>query len=112
MRASSDKTSCSASKESSLGRNHHAQSNQSIFGDNVPVDIELMFESIKWIDPSVYRMFCSEQETLSNLMYAMSSAYHFDKLESSGSIEIYNDYENEKIAIRRLTKYDGEVREL
>jgi len=91
----------------------------------VPVDIELMFESIKWIDPSVYRMFCrlkhrgmtgaqlkGEGETFSNLMCAMSSAYHLDKLESSGSIEIYNDYENEKIAIRRLTKYDCEVREL
>ena len=96
-----------------------------IFGDNVPVDIELMFESIKWIDPSVYRMFCrlkhrgmtgaqlkSEEETFSNLMYSVSSADHLNKLESSGSIEICNDYENETVAIRRLTKYDLEVREL
>ena len=84
-----------------------------------------MLESIKWIDPSVYRMFCrlkhrgmtgsqlrNEPETLSNLVYAMSSAYHLNELESSGRIEIYNDYENEKIAVRRLTKYDVEVRDL
>ena len=91
----------------------------------MPVDIELMFEQVKWIDPSVYRMFCrlkhrgmtgaqlrSEGETFSNLMYTLSSAYKLNDLESSGEIEIYNDYENEKVTVRRLTKYDFGVTEI
>jgi len=91
----------------------------------VPVDIELMFEQIKWIDPSVYRMFCRlkyrgmtesqlrrEGETFSNLMYTLSSARRLDEQESSGEIEIYNDYENEKVKVRKLTKYGSGVVEV
>ena len=93
-----------------------------MFSDNVPVDIDLMFEQVKWIDPSVYRMHCrlrhgritreqlkNEPDTFSNLIYALSAAYKLDNLESSGQIEIYNDYENEKISVRKLTKYNGGV---
>jgi len=84
-----------------------------------------MFEQIKWIDPSVYRMFCrlkhrgmtgeqlkSDPETFSNLLHSLSYARRLDELESSGEIEIYNDYENERVAVRKLTKYDSSVMEL
>jgi len=90
-----------------------------LFGDNVPVDIELMFEQLKWIDPAVYRMFCrlkyrgmtgdqlkSEGKTFSHFMYALNYANQFNELEVSGEIEIYNDYENEKVAVRKLTRYE------
>ena len=85
----------------------------------MPVDLELMFEQLKWIDPKLYRMFCrlkyrgmngsqleSESETFSNLVYALNGAGHLNELESSGQIEIYNDYENEKVVVRRLERYD------
>ena len=86
----------------------------------MPVDIELMFEQMKWRDPLVYRMHCrlkygrmtrtqlkSDGETFSNLMHALSLAYKADKLESAGEIEIFNDYENERVVFRRLDRYNG-----
>ena len=91
----------------------------------MPVDIDLMFEQIKWIDPAVYRMHCrlrhreitraqleGEGGTFSNFIYALSAAYKLNQMESSGVIEIYNDYENEKITVRKLTKYNGGVTEI
>ncbi len=90
-----------------------------IVGDILPVDIELMFEQLKWIDPKVYRMFCrlkykgmsgdqlkNEGRTFSNLMQAINFAYQLDVLEHSGDVEIYNDYENERVWARRLTRYE------
>ena len=91
----------------------------------MPVDIELMFEQIKWIEPAVYRMHCrlkhqritreqleSDGPTFSNLIYTLSAAHSLDQMEASGEIEIYNDYANEKVSVRRLTKYGSGVIEV
>ena len=101
------------------------QSARLSFGDVVPVDIELMFEELKWIDPRVYRMFCrlkyrgmtgeqlrNEKETFSNVRYALNGAVYLNDLEASGHIDIYNDYENERVVVRRIREYEpdgGEV---
>ena len=84
-----------------------------------------MFEQIKWIDPSVYRMFCRlkyrgmtesqlrrEGETFSNLMYTLSSARRLDEQESCGEIEIYKirgDRSEERVVIRPAGEHFGEL---
>ena len=91
----------------------------------MPVDIELMFEELKWIDPRVYRMFCrlkhrgmtdeqlrNEKETLSNVMYALNGAVYLNDLEASGRVDIYNDYENERVVVRRIREYEPDGAEV
>jgi len=91
----------------------------------VPVDIELMFEELKWIDPRVYRMFCrlkyrgmtgeqlrNEKETFSNVRYALNGAVYLNDLEASGHVDIYNDYENERVVVRRIREYEPDGAEV
>ena len=114
--------------ESLRDRNHHSSVRPIMFSDNVPVDIDLMFEQVKWFDPPVYRMHCrirhremnneliaqlkSDGLTYSRFTHFLSLAYELDELEAAGKVEIYNDYENERVGVRKLMKYHSDVVEL
>ena len=80
----------------------------------MPVDRELAYESLKWIDPKVYRMYLrlryremtSEQvekdaESLFKLKMIAITNDVLDKLEERGLVEITNDYDNEQILVTK-----------
>ena len=80
----------------------------------MPVDRELAYESLKWVDPAVYRMYCrliyrglTDEQIKKDypnfyklhLFTLMNDA--LDELEAKGLIEILNDYESEEVRVRR-----------
>lgn len=80
----------------------------------MPVDRELAYESLKWIDPKVYRMYLrlryremtseqvkKEAESLYKLKVVILMNEALDKLEERGLIEITNDYKNEQVLVKR-----------
>lgn len=80
----------------------------------MPIDRELAYESLKWINPKVYRMYLrlryrgmtSEQirkdaESFWKLKIVMLMNDTLDRLEDRGIIEIINDYENEQILVKK-----------
>jgi len=80
----------------------------------MPVDRELAYESLKWIDPKVYRAYLrlrSREITDEEFQKDSVSFYKLrifaqildavDSLEQRGRIEIVNDYENERVFVRK-----------
>jgi len=80
----------------------------------MPVDRKLAYESLKWIDPQVYRMYCrlkyrgmnaeeikNEGQTFYKLHVFELINDAIDRLEAEGYVEILNDYENEQILVRK-----------
>jgi len=79
----------------------------------MPVDRELAYECLKWIDPKVYRAYIrlryreitdEEFQRDSVSYYKLRFIAHtldvVDSLEQKGLIEVFNDYENERILVR------------
>jgi len=80
----------------------------------MPVDRELVYESLKWIDPKVYRMYVrlryrgmnpeqveKDAESYYKLKMVILTNDALDKLEERGLVEIINDYENEQILVKK-----------
>lgn len=80
----------------------------------MPVDRELAYESLKWIDPKVYRMYLrlryrgmtpeqvkKDAESYYRLKIVMLMNDALDKLEERGLVEIINDYENEQTLVKK-----------
>ena len=80
----------------------------------MPVDRDLAYESMKWIDPKVYRAylrlkyreitdeeFQKDRISFYKLRIIAQTLDVVDSLEQRGLIEIINDYENERILVRR-----------
>ena len=87
----------------------------------MPVDRELAYESLKWIDPKVYRMYLRLRYrglTSEEIKQDLESFYKLkivallnealDRLEARGLIEIINDYENEQILVKKNKLYFDE----
>jgi len=87
----------------------------------MPVDRELAYESLKWIDPKVYRMYLRLRYrglTPTEIKQDLESFYKLkivallnealDRLEARGLIEIINDYENEQILVKKNKLYFDE----
>lgn len=81
----------------------------------MPVDRELAYESLKWVDPKVYRMYLrlkyrgmtpdqikEDAESFYKLKAVAVLNDILDRLEEGGVIEIINDYENEQILVKNL----------
>lgn len=80
----------------------------------MPVDRELAYESLKWIEPKVYRMYLrlrykgmtkeeikQDAESFYKLRIFMLMNNALDRMEERGLIEIFNDYDNEQIFFRK-----------
>lgn len=80
----------------------------------MPVDRELAYESLKWIDPKVYRLYLRLRYrglTSGEIKQDLESFYKLkivallnealDRLEARGLIKIINDYENERVLVRK-----------
>lgn len=80
----------------------------------MPVDHELAYESLKWTDPEVYRAYLrlkyreiTEEEfqkdriSFYKLRIIAQTLDAVDSLEQRGLTEVVNDYENERILIRK-----------
>ena len=80
----------------------------------MPVDRELAYESLKWIDPKVYRAylrlkyreitdeeFQKDRISFYQLRIIAQTLDVVDSLEQRGLVEIINDYENERILVRK-----------
>jgi len=85
----------------------------------MPVDRELAYESLKWIDPKVYRAFMRlvfremtdeevQRDSISyyKLRLAAQTFDVLDSLEQRGVVEIVNDYENEQIRVK-MNQYNN-----
>jgi hypothetical protein len=79
----------------------------------MPVDKELAYESLKWVDPKTYRAYLrikyreiSDEEfkrditSFYKLWYVASTLEVVDSLEQRGFLEVFNDYENERVLVR------------
>jgi len=79
----------------------------------MPVDRELAYECLKWVDPKVYRTYLrlkyrrmtpeqieKDAESFYKLKVVTVLNDILDKLEERGFIEIINDYENEQILVK------------
>ena len=84
----------------------------------MPVDRELAYESLKWIDPKVYRAYMRlkyreitdeefQRDSISynKLRFVAQTLDVVDSLEQRGLIEIFNDYENERVLVK-LNQYN------
>jgi len=80
----------------------------------MPVDRELAYECLKWIDPRVYRVYLrlrykgmtpeqvkEDAESFYKLQIVALLNNELDKLEEKGMIEIINDYESEQILVKK-----------
>lgn len=80
----------------------------------MPVDRELAYESLKWIDPKIYRAylrlkyreitdeeFQKDSVSFYKLRIIAQTFDVLDLMELRGLIEILNDYENERILVRK-----------
>jgi len=85
----------------------------------MPVDRELAYESLKWIDPKVYRAYMrlkyreiTDEEfqkdgiSFYKLRLAAQTFDVLDSLEQRGIVEIVNDYENEQIRVK-MNQYNN-----
>ena len=76
----------------------------------MPVDRDLAYESLKWVEPEVYRIYCKLRyvgvapneidgyaESLRKFYLTEKLNDALDLLEASGRITILNDYQNERI---------------
>jgi hypothetical protein len=79
----------------------------------MPVDRELAYESLKWVDQKAYRAYMrlryreiKEEElqrdsaSYQKLQLLAQTLEVVDSLEQRGLIEVLNDYENERILVR------------
>lgn len=79
----------------------------------MPVDRVLAYECLKWIDPKVYKAYIKvrynditdeelERDLISYYKLCMitQTLDVVDSLEQKGLIEIFNDYDNERILLR------------
>jgi hypothetical protein len=84
----------------------------------MPVDRELAYECLKWVDPKVYRAYLRlryreitdeefQKDSISfyKLRFIAQTLDVVDSLEQKGLIEIFNDYDNERILVR-LNQYN------
>jgi len=82
------------------------------------IDRELAYESLKWVDPKVYRLYLrlrlgelSEEEAKSDIdsltkLYIITRMNDaLEQLEAMGVIDILNDYDNERILVRLNDSY-------
>lgn len=80
----------------------------------MPVDRELAYETLKWIDPKVYRAylriryrgitdeeFQKDRISFYKLRIIAQTLDAVDSLEQRGLIEIINDYENERVLVKK-----------
>ena len=87
----------------------------------MPVDRELAYERLKWVDPKVYRMYlrlkyrgmtpeqiAKDSESFYKLKIVIALNDVLDRLEERGFIEIINDYENEQILVKKNKLYFDE----
>lgn len=76
----------------------------------MPVDRDLAYESLKWVEPEVYRIYCKLRyievnpgeingytESLRKFYLTEKLNDALDMLEAKGHITILNDYQNEQI---------------
>jgi hypothetical protein len=79
----------------------------------MPVDRELSYECLKWVDPKVYKMYLNlryrgmtreqvEKDPQSFYKLKMLTLLNdtLDELEERGVIQITNDYVNERILVK------------
>jgi len=79
----------------------------------MPVDRELAYECLKWVDPKAYRAYLRlryreitdeefQRDSISyyKLHFIAQTLDVVDSLEQRGVIEIFNDYDNERILVR------------
>jgi len=84
----------------------------------MPVDRELAYECLKWVDPKVYRAYMRlKYKEITDEEFKRDSVSYYklrlvaqtldvvDSLEQKGLLEIFNDYENERILVR-LNQYN------
>jgi hypothetical protein len=84
----------------------------------MPVDRELAYECLKWVDPKVYRAYLRlryreitdeefQRDSVSfyKLRFIAQTLDVVDSLEERGLIEVFNDYENERILVK-LNQYN------
>jgi len=80
----------------------------------MPVDRDLVYESLKWTDPRVYRIYCKlryggmdpgringDSESFRKLYLTEKLNDALDMLEAKGCIGILNDYDNEQILFEK-----------
>ena len=80
----------------------------------MPVDRDLAYESLKWVDPKVYRIYCKlryggmaprefngDSESFRKLYLTEKLNDALDMLEAKGRIEVLNDYDNEQILFKK-----------
>jgi hypothetical protein len=85
----------------------------------MPVDRELAYECLKWVDPKAYRAYLRlryreitdeefQRDNVSyyKLRFIAQTLDVVDSLEERGLIEISNDYDNERILVR-LNQYNS-----
>ena len=76
----------------------------------MPVDRDLAYESLKWVEPEVYRIYCKlryvgmDPREINGYTESVRKFYlteklndALDMLEAKGHITILNDYQNELI---------------
>jgi hypothetical protein len=79
----------------------------------MPVDKELAYESLKWVDPKTYRAYLrikyreiSDEEfkrdiaSFYKLWYVANTLEVLDSLEQRGFLEVFNDYDNERVLVK------------
>lgn len=84
----------------------------------MPVDRELAYETLKWIDPKVYRIYLRLRYrgmTTDQIKKEVDSFYKLhifelvndalDRMEAQGLIKILNDYKNEQILLRKTERF-------
>ena len=79
----------------------------------MPVDRELAYECLKWVDPKTYRAYLRlryreitdeefQRDIISyyKLRFIAQTLDVVESLEQRGLLEIFNDYDNERILVR------------
>lgn len=79
----------------------------------MPVDRELAYECLKWVDPKAYRAylrlkyreitdeeFQRDIDSYHKLWYIAQTLEAVDSLEQRGFLEVFNDYENERVLVK------------
>jgi hypothetical protein len=85
----------------------------------MPVDRELAYECLKWMDPKVYRAYLrlrfreitdeefeKDKDSFYKLHLTERLLDFLDSAEQVGGLEIHNDYENERIFVSMNNQYN------
>ena len=80
----------------------------------MPVDRELAYECLKWVYPQAYRaylrmryreiteeQFEKDKDSFYKVYLTEQLMDSLDSAEQTGMLEIYNDYDNERIMVKR-----------